>query len=140
MELLERIRIACKKLKANVYLDMDVEGHILANWILTPFENAIISKWNPTYYGRYVDDVIIVDKVEKNSPLYHLARTSEGAGKLSSEAVLDMLLTRQDERSIGEREILVKEKPASDQTSEHTAEQQMASAEDCSLQTRPQSG
>lgn len=103
-------------------------SHILANWILTPFDNAIISKWNPTYYGRYVDDVIIVDKVEKNSPLYHLARGKEGAGRLSSEAVLDMLLTRQDKGAIGEREILVKEKLTADQTYEH--EQRMADAED----------
>lgn len=38
---------------------------ILAIWVLTPFDNAIIERWNPTYYGRYVDDIIIVDKVEK---------------------------------------------------------------------------
>ncbi len=42
---------------------------ILSNWALTPFDDAIIKRWNPVYYGRYVDDIIIVDKVEKNSPL-----------------------------------------------------------------------
>ena len=40
-------------------------SNILSNWALTPFDNAIVKRWNPVYYGRYVDDVIIVDKVEK---------------------------------------------------------------------------
>ena len=36
---------------------------ILANWVLTAFDNAVIERWNPVYYGRYVDDILIVDKV-----------------------------------------------------------------------------
>ena len=43
---------------------------ILANYCLKKFDDAIIKGWNPTYYGRYVDDVLIIDKVEKNSPIY----------------------------------------------------------------------
>ena len=42
-------------------------SNILSNWVLTSFDNAVIEQWNPVYYGRYVDDIIIVDKVEKNS-------------------------------------------------------------------------
>lgn len=45
-------------------------SNILSNWVLTAFDDAIIERWNPVYYGRYIDDIIIVDKVEKNDPLY----------------------------------------------------------------------
>ena len=39
---------------------------ILSNRVLTPFDEAICQRFNPVHYGRYVDDIIIVDKVEKN--------------------------------------------------------------------------
>lgn len=88
-------------------------SNILANWVLTPFDNAIISKWNPVYYGRYVDDVILVDKVEKNSPLYRLARANGETDRLSSEKVIDMLLTgdadQDNEDLMGGYGILVKD-------------------------------
>ena len=45
---------------------------ILANWYLDQFDKNMIDRVNPTYYGRYVDDIIIVDKVEKNSKLYFI--------------------------------------------------------------------
>lgn len=45
---------------------------ILANYRLNVLDKQINSRWNPLYYGRYVDDIIIVDKVEKNSELYKL--------------------------------------------------------------------
>lgn len=45
---------------------------ILANYRLNVLDQQINSRWNPLYYGRYVDDIIIVDKVEKNSELYKL--------------------------------------------------------------------
>jgi len=38
-------------------------SNILANWYLQKFDKAIINEWNPIYYGRYVDDIIIVDKI-----------------------------------------------------------------------------
>lgn len=62
-------------------------SNILSNWILTPFDNEIIKRWNPVYYGRYVDDIIIVDKIEKNSPLYKLA--SNQVETLTSRKVID---------------------------------------------------
>ncbi len=40
---------------------------ILSNWKLKDFDKAIITRINPVYYGRYVDDIIMVDKVEKIS-------------------------------------------------------------------------
>lgn len=42
---------------------------ILANRYLQEFDKAIIDGINPTYYGRYVDDIIFVDKVEEGSHL-----------------------------------------------------------------------
>ncbi|ENM2493289.1 RNA-directed DNA polymerase [Serratia marcescens] len=33
---------------------------ILSNWYLTVFDNDIKSKINPSYYGRYVDDILFV--------------------------------------------------------------------------------
>ncbi len=70
-------------------------SNILANWVLTPFDDTIIERWNPVYYGRYVDDVIIVDKVEKNSPLYKRAREKSGEHRLTSEEIIRMFLLKQ---------------------------------------------
>lgn len=50
---------------------------ILSNLCLKKFDDAIIRGWNPTYYGRYVDDILIVDKVEKNSSICKLVRGTE---------------------------------------------------------------
>lgn len=52
-------------------------SNILANWCLKKFDKAVSDGWNPLYFGRYVDDVIIVDKVEKNSDLYDMMNTEE---------------------------------------------------------------
>lgn len=49
-------------------------SNVLSNWVLAGFDKAIIDRWNPLYYGRYVDDVIIVEKLEKGSDLYQRAR------------------------------------------------------------------
>lgn len=40
-------------------------SNVLANECLHKFDNAILDGWNPIYYGRYVDDILIVEKVEK---------------------------------------------------------------------------
>lgn len=37
-------------------------SHLLANWYLKDFDKAIIEATNPIYYGRYVDDILIVLK------------------------------------------------------------------------------
>lgn len=49
-------------------------SNILGNWCLSRFDQAVVDGWNPIYYGRYVDDIIIVDKVEKNSDIYEAAK------------------------------------------------------------------
>jgi len=38
---------------------------IISNWYLSDFDNAIADKVRPIYYGRYVDDIIIVFKRPK---------------------------------------------------------------------------
>ena len=45
-------------------------SNIIANYALSEFDKAIVNELNPLYYGRYVDDIIIVEKVEKNSYIY----------------------------------------------------------------------
>ena len=45
-------------------------SNILANWRLNKFDRAIKEYINPLYYGRYVDDIIIVNKVDKESTIY----------------------------------------------------------------------
>lgn len=40
---------------------------ILSNWALSKFDKGVLDYWNPLYYGRYVDDIIIVDKAEEGS-------------------------------------------------------------------------
>lgn len=49
-------------------------SNILSNYCLNKFDDAVIDRWSPVYYGRYVDDIMIVDKVEENSWLYNLAK------------------------------------------------------------------
>lgn len=45
-------------------------SNVIANWCLKPFDDALTNGWNPMYYGRYVDDILIVEKVKKNSAIY----------------------------------------------------------------------
>ena len=61
---------------------------ILSNWYLKDFDNAIVSKWNPLYYGRYVDDFLIVDKVEKDSVLQKRANSNN----LTREFIIDFFM------------------------------------------------
>jgi hypothetical protein len=59
-----------KKYNNRIFLPIGFfPSNILSNWYLDKFDNEIIKKWNPLYYGRYVDDIIIVEKIEKNSPV-----------------------------------------------------------------------
>lgn len=48
-------------------------SNVLANFALRNFDQAILDGWNPVYFGRYVDDVLIVDKIENNSDLFKRA-------------------------------------------------------------------
>lgn len=67
-------------------------SNILSNVVLTPFDKAVIEKWNPVYYGRYVDDIIIVDKVEANSEINRRARSANTEDRLDSDWILNQFL------------------------------------------------
>ncbi len=63
-------------------------SNVISNWCLSNFDDTIINGWNPIYYGRYVDDIIIVDKVEKNSKIYKMAQNDE----LQNEDIVNLFL------------------------------------------------
>lgn len=58
---------------------------ILANWYLHKFDNEIINKLNPAFYGRYVDDIVLVERVRDASDL-KVVINEEG---LSTEEIID---------------------------------------------------
>ena len=51
-------------------------SNVLANECLHKFDSAILDGWNPIYYGRYVDDILIVEKVE-NGKVYTMGGNSK---------------------------------------------------------------
>lgn len=53
-----------------------IPSNILANCCLQSFDDAVTAGWSPLYYGRYVDDILIVDRVEKSSPIFQEAHDS----------------------------------------------------------------
>ena len=63
-------------------------SNILSNFCLKKFDGAMVDGWNPLYYGRYVDDIIIVDKVEKNSWVH--SQADEGC--LTADKLIDHFL------------------------------------------------
>lgn len=65
-------------------------SNILGNWCLRNFDKAIVDGWNPVYYGRYVDDVLIVDKIEHNSDIYDKAKAED----LQSKDIIEFFLTQ----------------------------------------------
>lgn len=71
----------CKKyfpgIKRNILPIGFLPSNILANYVLKQFDDQIINSWNPLYFGRYVDDIIVVDKISPNHPLYKQIRTGE---------------------------------------------------------------
>jgi hypothetical protein len=63
-------------------------SNVLSNWCLKNFDKAITDGWNPLYYGRYVDDILIVDKIEHNSGLFKKIEE----GNIKKEEIIDFLL------------------------------------------------
>lgn len=63
-------------------------SNVLANYVLRNFDQAILDGWNPIYFGRYVDDVIIVDKIGSNSDLYKRSKEN----KLRAEDIIAFFL------------------------------------------------
>ena len=73
----------CKK--KNILLPIGfAPSNIISNYSLKDFDSAVLSYWNPIYYGRYVDDIIVVDKVEHQSDIYKKALS----GKLTADDVI----------------------------------------------------
>lgn len=64
-------------IKRNILPIGFLPSNILANYVLKQFDDQIINSWNPLYFGRYVDDIIVVDKISPNHPLYKQIRTGE---------------------------------------------------------------
>ena len=64
-------------------------SNVIANIALKKFDDTLINGWNPIYYGRYVDDIIIVEKIEKNSEIYKKAQS----GILKADDVIEHYLT-----------------------------------------------
>lgn len=58
-----------------------LSSHIIANWHLEKFDNKILEELNPIYYGRYVDDILIVlkDRIIKREEL----KKKKNNGKIS---------------------------------------------------------
>lgn len=61
---------------------------VLANAYMRRFDTTLSEQWSPLYYGRYVDDIIVVDKVGKGSYLEKKASNNE----LSTENVLQYFM------------------------------------------------
>ena len=64
-------------------------SNVISNLALKKFDDTIINGWNPIYYGRYVDDIIIVEKIEKNSFISKQANN----GTLTADTVIKYYLT-----------------------------------------------
>ena len=63
-------------------------SNVLANYALRNFDKAVLDGWNPVYYGRYVDDILIVEKIEDRSDLHVRARDNT----LTKDIVLHFFL------------------------------------------------
>ena len=76
-------------------------SQIISNWCLDKFDRAMNDQINPLFYGRYVDDVIIVEKVERNSEL----REKWERGLLGAEDVFSHIFLSQPETlfSVGDK-------------------------------------
>jgi len=61
---------------------------VLSNWCLSKFDQGILDFWNPNYYGRYVDDIIIVEKIERGSDIHKKAREN----LLTKDSVIEYYL------------------------------------------------
>lgn len=41
-------------------------AHVLANWYISPLDDFIVKQYQPLYYGRYVDDCMVVVKTQSS--------------------------------------------------------------------------
>lgn len=87
----DKIRTVCPDLiqNRNILPIGFYPSNVLSNYALKKFDDTMINGWNPIYYGRYVDDIIIVEKIEKNSDNYQNAKNDN----LTPEMIIDHYLT-----------------------------------------------
>ena len=62
---------------------------VIANWFLSSFDKEVKDKLAPIYYGRYVDDIFIV-----NSNITPPEDLKDHEGEKGSEKVIDWLISR----------------------------------------------
>jgi hypothetical protein len=62
-----------------------LSSSVLSNWYLQKFDNDILEKANPIYYGRYVDDILIVKHTNKTGNLNKDTCVKECLGDLLSQ-------------------------------------------------------
>jgi len=72
----------CKKGQSALPIGL-MSSSILANLYLKEFDDAVCQKLNPTYYGRYVDDIILV--VDKTAEM-----------DISRDYIIEKLLVKND--------------------------------------------
>lgn len=79
----------------NIFLPIGfMPSAILANWYLDNFDKNIINRCNPTYYGRYADDIVLVEKVDKNSKVHNIIKDGKiDANKIISYYFIDQKVT-----------------------------------------------
>lgn len=75
-------------------------SNILSNWYLDPLDRGITNRLNPLYYGRYVDDIIIVEKIEQNSLLREMVQQEN----TTEEEILDFLFAKTDQDKKGRQD------------------------------------
>lgn len=63
---------------------------VLSNLCLGKFDKAVLDCINPAYYGRYVDDILIVDKIEKGTKIYDLV----SGDSPKKDELIELYLTR----------------------------------------------
>lgn len=87
--IIEKYSKCCPEFKEHNILPIGfLPSNVLANYALRNFDKAILDGWNPIYYGRYVDDVIIVDKIERGSDLFHKSQEN----KLDADDIIGYFL------------------------------------------------
>ena len=57
------------EIKTNKFLPIGLlSSGIIANWYLSDLDNYIVKKLSPVYYGRYVDDILLVFSADNEIP------------------------------------------------------------------------
>lgn len=67
-----------------------MSAHVLANWYLSPLDKYITERYHPYYYGRYVDDCMVVVKT----------RSTGGSLEESVENELPGLITLKEGKAV----------------------------------------